>query len=116
MNLVKNALDAARTSSPPRLRIAVTRDAQGAALTVEDNGPGVRAEDRERVFEPYYTTKDEGTGLGLSIVKRILSDHRGQIELGDSALGGACVRVSLPAYDASAETRGPAASQSTSRP
>jgi two-component system nitrogen regulation sensor histidine kinase NtrY len=74
-------------------------------FVVEDNGPGIRPEDRERVFEPYFTTKDEGTGLGLSIVKRIVSDHRGQIDVAASSLGGASVRVSLPANDASTETR-----------
>jgi signal transduction histidine kinase len=107
VNLVQNALDAAKTSGSPRVFVGVLRHAQGALLCVDDNGPGIAPSDRERVFEPYYTTKDEGTGLGLSIVKRIVSDHGGQIELDQSPLGGARVRIVLPAYDESAETRGP---------
>jgi nitrogen fixation/metabolism regulation signal transduction histidine kinase len=57
----------------------------GVDVRIRDNGPGIPAgEERQRVFEPYYTTKSGGTGLGLAIVHRILSEHLATIEIGDS--------------------------------
>jgi signal transduction histidine kinase len=107
VNLVKNALDAARGKSPVRVNIHVVPCVRGAAFVVSDNGSGIAPRERERVFEPYFTTKDEGTGLGLAIVKRIVSDHGGTIELGESELGGASVRVTLPAHDGRHSTSSP---------
>jgi two-component system nitrogen regulation sensor histidine kinase NtrY len=67
-----------------------------ARLSVHDNGPGVADEIRERIFEPYFSTKKEGTGLGLAIVKRIITDHKGSIQV-DSRLGeGTQFVVELP--------------------
>ena len=67
-------------------------------LEVADSGPGVGDDDRERIFEPFYTTKADGkgTGLGLPIVRNIVEQHRGQITVGRSDLGGAAFRVVLP--------------------
>jgi signal transduction histidine kinase len=71
----------------------------GPALTVivSDNGPGIPAEDREKVFEPFYTTKTRGTGLGLAMSRRIVSAHGGEIYLGAPGRGGASVYMTLPA-------------------
>jgi two-component system, NtrC family, nitrogen regulation sensor histidine kinase NtrY len=52
---------------------------------------------RSQIFEPYMTTKDDGTGLGLAIVKKIIMDHDGDVEMLASSLGGARVRIVLPA-------------------
>jgi CheY-like chemotaxis protein len=85
-------------------------------LVVADNGPGVPAAIRERIFEPYFTTKPvgAGTGIGLSISRSVIDSHGGRIELGDRPGGGAQFRVVLP-YDSSLaetevaeESRGPA--------
>jgi two-component system nitrogen regulation sensor histidine kinase NtrY len=65
-------------------------------LIVEDNGPGFPQEGRERLTEPYFTTHAKGTGLGLAIIAKIVEDHQGKLELGDSALGGAKVLIELP--------------------
>lgn len=65
-------------------------------LVVEDNGPGFPKEGRERLTEPYFTTRAKGTGLGLAIVAKIIEDHRGRLELGDSSLGGAKVTIEMP--------------------
>ncbi|MDB4955825.1 MAG: hybrid sensor histidine kinase/response regulator, partial [Myxococcales bacterium] len=67
-------------------------------IEVADSGPGVPDEDRERIFEPFFTTKPDGkgTGLGLPIVRNIIDQHRGQISVGRSDLGGAAFRVVLP--------------------
>ncbi|MEY4514025.1 MAG: hypothetical protein RLZZ450_6147 [Pseudomonadota bacterium] len=96
VNLTKNATDAARSSAQPRVRISLEADAHTVSVHVDDSGPGIAVADRERVFEPYYTTKEHGTGLGLAIVKRITSDHEGSIAAGDSPLGGARFTLKLP--------------------
>ena len=57
-------------------------------VQIADTGPGIPEDDRERVFEPFYTAKEKGSGLGLSIVKSILDAHDGRIEIGSSPEGG----------------------------
>ena len=99
-NVLKNAgeaIGARRAASPePPGRIQVTLVAEGPALTiaVEDNGVGLPARDRDRLTEPYITTREKGTGLGLAIVKRILEEHGGHLALTD-AIGHPGARVSL---------------------
>jgi len=66
------------------------------AIEVEDNGKGLPQEARERLTEPYFTTRLKGTGLGLAIVKKIMEDHGGRIRLDDAPSGGARVRLELP--------------------
>jgi nitrogen fixation/metabolism regulation signal transduction histidine kinase len=63
---------------------------------VEDNGPGFPEELRERMFEPYATTKPRGTGLGLPVVKKIVEEHHGEIEVSNLEGGGARICVRLP--------------------
>ena len=69
-----------------------------AMLVVEDNGPGVPPELKDKVFAPYFTTKHNkgGTGLGLAIVHRIVSDHGGRIAVSDAPGGGARFSIELP--------------------
>ena len=66
-------------------------------LEVADDGPGIRPEDRDRLFLPYFSTKRKGTGLGLAIVHRIVSDHRGRIRVEDNQPRGARFVIELPA-------------------
>src|SRR4029453_8703084 len=70
LNLIRNAIDA-MSSSPPearRLRLKTSFDGRSTVLvSVQDSGPGIPAEDRERIFDPFYTTKHDGMGLGLAI-------------------------------------------------
>ncbi len=99
-NLVENAIQAAGEASA-RARGADRRSAtrEGAAvLTVDDNGPGVTADARERIFDPYITTKEHGTGLGLAIVRKIVLDHGGDVNVAGerSPLGGARLGGHLP--------------------
>jgi two-component system, NtrC family, sensor histidine kinase HydH len=95
MNLVLNALDA----SPQGGEIRVSTVAAGPhqlELRVEDAGPGVSPELRERVLQPFFTTKPRGSGLGLAIVQTIVTQHGGSLHLDTSDLGGASFRVQLP--------------------
>jgi two-component system nitrogen regulation sensor histidine kinase NtrY len=102
VNLVRNAVQAirgAKHDGEPRGRVVVRAEkrADGVDLLVEDDGPGVPEASRERVFDPYFTTKAEGTGLGLAIVKKIVVEHNGTIAVRKSeALGGAAFVLSLP--------------------
>jgi signal transduction histidine kinase len=114
LNLVENAREAiaARADRGQAGRILVqTCVADGMVqLIVEDNGPGVAAEIRDKIFTPYFTTKKgtgaagapaamqaaSGTGLGLAIVYRIVTDHGGRIAIAEAAAGGARFVVSLP--------------------
>jgi signal transduction histidine kinase len=94
-NLVTNAVEACRPARA-RVTLGVSRTRTRALLTVGDDGPGIDAELRERIFDPYFTTKQEGTGLGLAIVKKIVLQHGGDIEAGARPGGGASFCISLP--------------------
>jgi two-component system nitrogen regulation sensor histidine kinase NtrY len=71
-------------------------------LTVEDNGRGLPHDGRERLTEPYVTTRQKGTGLGLAIVKKIMEDHGGELILEDREGGGARVRMIFKEIEADA--------------
>ncbi|MCO5045608.1 MAG: HAMP domain-containing histidine kinase [Kiritimatiellae bacterium] len=90
-NLLLNAAEATGGKGKISLRLRIQD--QTIVLEVHDNGPGVPQALRTKLFEPLYTTKSEG--LGLLSVKSAVKLHRGQIEVTDSPLGGACFRVSL---------------------
>jgi two-component system sensor histidine kinase PilS (NtrC family) len=65
-------------------------------IEVGDNGPGIAESERERIFEPFYTTRVDGTGLGLAIVRQIVETHHGSLRVGASDLGGAAFILQLP--------------------
>ncbi len=110
-NIVKNAaesIESARRldSEPGVISVTVSMDATRALIDVEDNGKGLPQEDRERLLEPYMTTREKGTGLGLAIVRKIMEEHGGSIALLDAravADGGRGARVRL-AFPLIAET------------
>lgn len=100
-NLVLNAYEAMPEGG--RLRVAVAAansdGRHGVQIELEDTGPGIPAELREQIFNPFFTTKKAGVGLGLSIVSKIVDDHRGWIRLTTPQGGagrGACFRVFFP--------------------
>ncbi|MFD2029160.1 ATP-binding protein [Ancylobacter dichloromethanicus] len=96
-NLVGNAL-----RYGDRAFAGIETGGSHAVLIIEDEGPGIPAEERERVFEPFHRLEASrnrdsgGTGLGLTIVRRLVERHGGSIELGSSRRGGLAVRVGLP--------------------
>ena len=102
-NLLTNALEALDGVASPQLQISTRLetggDAEYAAVSVCDNGPGFPRELLGRVFDPYVTSKPKGTGLGLAIVKKIVEEHGGRIDADNRAEGGARVRVMLPVMD-----------------
>ncbi len=98
VNLIDNALDAVADAG--RVEVTAHRERQRVVVRVIDNGPGIPAEIRGRLFEPFVTTKPvgKGTGLGLDIVRRLVIHNGGEIEL-DTAPGRTIFRVSFPVSD-----------------
>jgi signal transduction histidine kinase len=100
LNLVENARDAIAQRSDGHITVSTRLGDAGdrAMLIVEDNGPGVPSDLKDKVFAPYFTTKHArgGTGLGLAIVHRIVSDHGGRIAVTDAPGGGARFAIELP--------------------
>lgn len=97
-NLVGNARAALAGTSASRIEVAVGREAGWLVLRVADNGPGIRAALREKVFDAFFTSKPEGegTGVGLALCRTIAKAHGGTIAIEDTPGGGATFRVRLP--------------------
>jgi two-component system, NtrC family, sensor histidine kinase HydH len=97
MNLALNALDAVGRGGT--VRVSCTREdsaPQEVAIYVDDSGPGIAPDLRDRIFEPFFTTKAQGSGLGLSIVHAIVTQHGGTITIEDAPGGGARFALRLP--------------------
>jgi PAS domain S-box-containing protein len=107
VNLVDNAAEAMQDSLVKRLYIATRAlPPESVELLVADTGTGISAEDKERLFLPYFSTKGRGTGLGLAIVNHILSDHGASIRVEDNTPCGARFLVEIPALaERAVETR-----------
>jgi two-component system nitrogen regulation sensor histidine kinase NtrY len=104
-NLLKNATEAIAGRDEPdapqgRIRLTLRAETERLVVEIEDNGKGLPAQDRERLTEPYVTTRSKGTGLGLAIVKKIMEDHGGDLYLEDAPDGGARVGLVFPAPQA----------------
>jgi signal transduction histidine kinase/CheY-like chemotaxis protein len=97
LNLLLNAIQAMPEGG--EIRISTLQNRRMVEVTFADSGPGVSPEDRERIFEPFVSTKDGGTGLGLSVSYGIIAAHGGSLELLPETAGrGAVFRVSLPVH------------------
>jgi two-component system nitrogen regulation sensor histidine kinase NtrY len=119
INIVKNAIEAIQVriaehgASPNgRIRVVVSEEVGQAVVIIEDNGKGLPQQGRERLTEPYVTTRAKGTGLGLAIVKKIMEDHQGELVLEDAEPEGARVRLIF----AASETRIPQRSDAADQP
>jgi signal transduction histidine kinase len=98
LNVAQNGLAAMEESGrPPHLRLLAYRHGPEVVLELVDNGVGMAAEDQQRAFDIFYSTRKGGTGLGLAIVERIAKAHGGRIEIKSSPGAGTSVAVRLPA-------------------
>lgn len=93
-NLVDNALQSA--GEDVVIRIELRARGGLALLSVADNGPGIEAGARERIFDPYFSTRAHGTGLGLAVVASALQSHGGDVSVSESENGGACFKLRIP--------------------
>jgi two-component system, LuxR family, sensor kinase FixL len=97
VNLVRNAVEAAAGGVGAQVRILGRAEADGYRISIEDNGPGVADDQRDRLFQPMTSTKPGGMGLGLSVTRTIVERHGGVLNVGRSqALGGAAFFFTLP--------------------
>jgi signal transduction histidine kinase len=106
INLVDNAVEALGGAAagprpdgqPPTIVIETRTDRVNgvARVIVADNGPGIPAADRDKLFMPYYSTKRRGSGLGLAIVRRIIAEHGGAIDVQDNEPHGTRFTIELP--------------------
>jgi two-component system sensor histidine kinase PilS (NtrC family) len=102
-NLVRNAVEACQAvGRQPDVVITgiVDPDDHACRIIVSDNGPGVPDESRERIFQPFFTTRSRGTGLGLAIVQKVVVLHNGRVSVHTNAGGGASIQLAFPLADA----------------
>jgi signal transduction histidine kinase len=98
-NLLRNAVEAcagASVAAVVAIRSEIDPAQKLSRITVNDNGPGIPAASRERIFQPFFTSKRNGTGLGLALVQKIIVFHNGRVVAGTSPAGGASLQVTLP--------------------
>jgi nitrogen fixation/metabolism regulation signal transduction histidine kinase len=99
VNLIDNAAEALTGVAGDRRITVITREIaerETVELVVADTGPGIPPEDRERIFDPYFSTRKRGTGLGLAIISRIVAEHQGRIRVQENSPRGAKFVVELP--------------------
>ena len=102
-NILNNAVAAIRSyniseNGEVLAKLNFDRKTMRAVIEFADNGPGVPASDKNRIFEPYFTTKKGGTGLGLAIVSTVISDHQGEVRVFDKQPHGTRIVITLPQY------------------
>ncbi|MFA7536466.1 MAG: ATP-binding protein [Desulfuromonadales bacterium] len=104
INLLDNAVGSLAREGVIELDTSFDKGLQMASFSITDNGCGIRAEDRQRLFEPYFSTKKSGTGLGLAIVSTIVSDHNGYVRVKENSPQGSRFIVELPINSSGAQT------------
>lgn len=102
-NMLQNAQDAVAGLDEGEITVLARRDGDRVLMVFCDNGPGFPPEVLGRAFEPYFTTKSKGTGLGLAMVKKIVTEHGGDVRIANRDLGGAEVRIRLRTFMTSGE-------------
>ena len=95
-NLIKNSIQAIPHDREPNIEVIIKESSKNIKVTVSDNGLGVSKSNREKIFEPKFTTKSDGMGLGLGIVRSIINSHRGKISYKSKNKKGTVFTISLP--------------------
>jgi signal transduction histidine kinase len=95
MNLMLNAIEAMRNGG--MLSIAVDHTGESLQLEIADTGPGIAEEEAKKIFEPFYTTKEQGLGLGMPYAKKVIEQHGGTISLNSRPSEGTTISIVLPA-------------------
>ncbi len=106
VNLVVNACEAMERGGSIVIQeqeSMVRSKERGVLIRMSDNGPGIPEPIRDKVLQPFFTTKEEGTGLGLSIAVRIIEEHNGRLEIESNQGGGATFIISLPLFQESSD-------------
>jgi signal transduction histidine kinase len=94
INLLRNAIDALGEVLDARIELSGSRDENGRiVLAVADNGPGIAADQREKVFVPFFTTKRQGSGVGLTLVRQIATAHGATVAISQTVGGGTTVHL-----------------------
>jgi len=97
LNLITNAAEAMKYQESPKvIKIITTMEDSYVVVKVSDSGPGVLEDIKDNIIEPFYTTKDNSSGIGLSISHRIITDHKGSLEISACKLGGAEFKIKIP--------------------
>jgi two-component system sensor kinase FixL len=111
VNLLRNAFEAVRGSTDPRVVISAARSAESVTISIADSGPGIPAEVHERLFKAFSTSKRTGMGLGLSISRSIAQNHGGDLTVDPGGNGqGATFKLTLRAFGADSHPGCPMAS------
>ena len=95
-NLIKNSIQSIPSDREPNINVEITDSKNSVKVLVSDNGLGVLEENKEKIFEPKFTTKTDGMGLGLGIVKNIINSHRGKISYKSKPKKGTKFTIALP--------------------
>ena len=106
-NLIDNAAESMENAPVRRLRVSTRMESDGDAVVVEvsDSGHGISAADKDKLFLPYFSTKERGTGLGLAIASRIIAEHNGTIRVEDNTPVGAKFLLRFPAAEVGVSTQ-----------
>ena len=96
LNLLQNAADAVEGGERQEIMLYLEQTNTSLCLSVADSGPGISADDADKLFQPFFTTKPQGLGLGLSLCRSIVEDHGGRLQAENRPGGGAVFHVRLP--------------------
>ena len=96
LNLLRNAVEAGEAGGEICISVGRAPGREAVQISIADRGPGIPPEHLDKIFNPFFTTKETGTGLGLSQVHRMVDAHGGRIKVENRPSGGACFRIELP--------------------
>lgn len=101
-NLISNGIEAAENQAiEAHIYVYLASDDNGIELLVEDNGPGISEEAKNKMLEPFFTTKSNGTGLGIPVVNAVVRAHHGQMQFYNRESHGACFQINIPFSESS---------------